>query len=149
MFHVWFTMSAFTFAKLVESVLHAYWAALLFKTFSPKKYFSILCSITTAASLEILENCMRALGNETKFFVIFSWLSLKILVISYLTPGNSTCYFFNILGKSKSQNSQFCDFTWNIVIKSNVRFFLVLYAFLAKTPQTSKMESFWMILNTF
>ena len=28
------------------------------------------------------------------------------------SPGNSTLYFFNIPGKSKSWNSQFCDFTW-------------------------------------
>ena len=47
-----------------------------------------------------------------KWFIIFSLLPLKTLVISCLTPGNSTLYFFNIPGKSKSWNSQFRDFTW-------------------------------------
>ena len=65
-----------------------------------------------ALSLEILQNCMTPLGYETKIFVIFSCLSLKVLVISYLAQGNSTCYFFNISGKSISLNSQFRDFFW-------------------------------------
>ena len=60
---------------------------------------------------KILQNHMAPIGNEAKFFVIFSLLPLEILVISCLTPGNSTLYFFNIPGKSKSWNSQFCDFT--------------------------------------
>ena len=65
-----------------------------------------------ASSLEILQNDMTLIGNETKFFVIFSLLTLKMLVISCLTPGNPTYYFFNIPGKSKSWNSPFCDLTW-------------------------------------
>ena len=77
------------------------------------------------SSLEILQNCVTPLGNETKFFVIFPRLSLKILLISYLTQGNSTCYFFNIPGKSKSWNTQFCDFAWRdklliIILSKNV-----------------------------
>ena len=46
--------------------------------------------------------------NSLWFFL----LPLKIVVISFLGPGISTLYFFNIPGKSKSWNSQFCDFTW-------------------------------------
>ena len=53
---------------------------------------------------------MTPIGNEAKFFVIFSLLPLKILVISCLALGNPTFYFFNIPGKSKSWNSQFQDF---------------------------------------
>ena len=58
-----------------------------------------------ASSLEILQNYMTLLENKTKFFVIFSLLSWKILVISYSAPGSSAFYFFNIPGKSKSWNS--------------------------------------------
>ena len=46
--------------------------------------------------------------NSLWFFL----LPLKIVVISFLGPGISTLYFFNIPGKSKSWNSQFRDFTW-------------------------------------
>ena len=55
---------------------------------------------------------MTPIGNEAKFFVIFSLLPLKILVISCLVLGNSTLYFFNTPGKYKSWNSQFQDFIW-------------------------------------
>ena len=55
-------------------------------------------------------NYMIPIGSEAKFCVFFSLLPLKILVISCLAPGNSTLYFFNIPGKSKSWNSQFQDF---------------------------------------
>ena len=41
---------------------------------------------------------MRPLGNETKFFVIFSFLLLKILVVFCSTRGNSTFHFFDIPG---------------------------------------------------
>ena len=56
-----------------------------------------------ATSLEILQNYMTPLGqNETKFFVIFSLLPLKILVVSCVTPRNSTFYFFKIFLENPS-----------------------------------------------
>ena len=51
-----------------------------------------------SSSLEILQNFMTSLGNETKSFVICSLLPLKILVIFCSTPGNPIFYFFNIPG---------------------------------------------------
>ena len=64
------------------------------------------------SSQKILQNCMTPIENEAKFFVIFSLLPLKILVISCLASGSSTLYFFKIPGKSKSWNSQLHHFTW-------------------------------------
>ena len=58
-----------------------------------------------ASTLKTLQNYMTTLGNETKFFVIFSLLPLKILVIFCSTPGNSTFYFFNIPGIANFVNS--------------------------------------------
>ena len=57
-----------------------------------------------------MEDYIIPLGNETKFFVVFSLLPLKILVIFCLTPGNSTFYLFNTPGKSKSWKRQFRNF---------------------------------------
>ena len=54
---------------------------------------------------------MTLIGNEAKFFFIFYFLPLKIVVISCLAPGISTLYLFNIPGESKSWNSQFRYFT--------------------------------------
>ena len=70
-----------------------------------------------ALSLKILQNCMIPLGNKTKLFATFPWLSLKILAFSNLIPGNSTCYFFNIPEKSKSWKSQF---TWLHLSKQTI-----------------------------
>ena len=57
---------------------------------SPLKFWN------KASSLEILQNCMTLLGIKPNALWFFSWLPLKVLVIYYLTPGNSTCSFFNI-----------------------------------------------------
>ena len=65
-----------------------------------------------ASSLRIMEDYIIPLANETKFFVVFSLLPLKISVIFCLTPGNSTFYFFNTPGKSKSWKCQFRNFNW-------------------------------------
>ena len=74
-----------------------------------------------ASSLEIHQNWVTPLGNsENKkpkplqilcdFFLFFFLLLLKIWLVSYLTPGNFTCYFFNIPGKSMFWD--FLTFTW-------------------------------------
>ena len=46
---------------------------------------------------KIVQNYMTPFGNETKFFVSFSLLPLKILFISCVTPGNYTFYFLVFL----------------------------------------------------
>ena len=67
---------------------------------------------------------MTSIGNEAKFFVIFSLLPLKNLVISCLAPGNSTLYFFNVPGKPKSWNSQLSELP-----EENSEFYQVLFKF--------------------
>ena len=107
----WFLVGKLGFSRkkmVLEDIL--FWKTLEFLglLFHPWKFWAK----QAIHSLKILQNYMTPIGNEAKFFVIFSLLPLKILVISCLAPGNSTLYFFNIPGKSKSWNSQFRDFTW-------------------------------------
>ena len=76
--------------------------------FHPRKFW-------TKQSYSSLKNAVKLYDTYwewNQIYCDFFFIAPESLVISCLVLGNSTLYFFNIPGKSKSWNSQFQDFIW-------------------------------------
>ena len=104
----WFLVCKLGYPRKKMGVEHIYTAGISRFVISPMEILDKTKVFIPKKSCKII---WHLLGMKLNSFLFFYFLPLKIVVISYLAPGISTLYLFNIPGKSKSWNGQFRNFT--------------------------------------